>query len=114
MGYFSATLVVLLLDQAPMLLIWIIGIVLSIIFWRKHPAVSALALIAMGGLIILDIINTYLSFRLPSLILERSWSLSSTGFVFAFSKMVSPILRAIFWVLLITSIFGWRNKKDKG
>lgn len=113
MEYFSATFVSLL-TQAPILLIWIIGIVLSIILWRKHPAVSALTLIAMGGLIILGIVNTYLNIRLPSLILERSWSFRNTGFVFAFSGMVSSILRAILWVLLIISIFGWRNKKDKG
>ncbi|PWH17486.1 MAG: hypothetical protein DDG60_01870 [Anaerolineae bacterium] len=111
MEYFLPTLGSLL-TQAPVLLTWIIGIVLAIIFWRKHPAVSGLTLLAISGFLILDIVNAYLNIRLPSLLLEQGVSPSNSMPIFIFRGVISSIINAVLWILLLFSIFGWR-RKDK-
>lgn len=110
MEYFSTTLFSLV-TQAPLFLVWIIGIVLAIIFWRKHPAVSGLTLLAISGFIILDIVNAYLNLRLSTWLLEQGMSPSNSMPIFIAKGIISSLLDAVLWILLLFSIFGWRKKE---
>ncbi len=38
-----------LVGAAPVFLVWLIGILFALTRWRRHPKVSLIALIALGG-----------------------------------------------------------------
>jgi hypothetical protein len=83
---------------APLLWAWVVGIVLAIRRWRKHPAVS-LATITAFVLGFLD------AFVLRALIYE-----SLPGDNHLVKRVITSIPDGIMWVLLLVAIFGWRGK----
>lgn len=93
----------------PTLLVYIAGIVLSVMFWRKHPQISMFALIAFSmlalnsvfsGLYQIFIINRYVRGDLDS----RTLGLLSTVW-----GVISILLNAAAWVLVMLAIFKGRS-----
>jgi hypothetical protein len=65
-----------LLTQLPVIAVWIIGLILAFIFWRKHPKVSILTLVAILGFLIILIADTYLNFKISTLGSERGFTIA--------------------------------------
>jgi hypothetical protein len=65
-----------LLTQLPVIAVWIIGLILAFIFWRKHPKVSILTLVAILGFLIILIADTYLYFKISTLGSERGFTIA--------------------------------------
>ncbi len=96
------------LDQFPLIAVWIIGLILSIVFWRRHPNVSLLSLIALMGFLIIIIAEKYLTFHFAT----REFAWSQVAAIYTIKSLISTILSAVFWVLLGFAVFGWRRKQD--
>jgi len=87
-----------LIIQSPVLLVMVVGAVVAITRWRRHPTVSALALSAMliaalallTGPIISGVLCTVMGWRV--LICE----------------LVTATPYAVVWGLLLAAVFGWR------
>jgi hypothetical protein len=47
------------LMQLPILIVWLVGTIVIVSRWDRHPAVSRLALIAIGGLFLLSIAGSF-------------------------------------------------------
>jgi hypothetical protein len=111
MDKLAPTLAVLLV-QLPVILIWLIGQILSLVFWRRHPKVSLLTFIAMIGFLIVSIIGTYLNIWLPLTLRERGLAISQIGIALTVSGLINSFVSAVFWVLLVIAIFGWRSRQE--
>jgi MFS family permease len=101
------------LVQFPVVLVWLIGLVLSLVYWRRHPKVSLLTFIAIAGLLVSSLIGTYLSVWLPVTLQERGWSANQIGTVIAARGIIGSLIAAVLWGLLIAAIFGWRSKQGE-
>lgn len=99
-----------LMTMLPVLMTWIIGIILAIVFWKKHPAVSALTLIAFSGFMALSVLESYLRILLPRIMLDHGPSVSNTATIFILISAIFSSMHAVFWAILIIAIFGWRKK----
>jgi len=97
------------LVQVPVLLAWLIGLILSIVFWQRHPRVSLLTLIALAVLFVETLIDTYLSLWLPLGLREQGLTLAQTGRIIATKQVLTSLVSAVAWVLVIAAIFGWRK-----
>jgi len=82
---------------------------LAIILWKRHPVVSALALIAFGGSLVLSVVDAYISVRLPSL-MQQGLATQNVGAIYILKGVIFSILDAILGGLLVVAIFGWRKK----
>src|SRR5574340_1814182 len=103
-----------LLSQLPLFAVWIIGLIFTIVLWRKHPKVSLLVFISVLGLLALSIADTYLNIWLPTLVTEHGYSLAKVGSLYTIKSHGSSFTAAIFWALLGIAVFGWRNKMGNG
>lgn len=101
-----------LLIQLPVIAVWIIGLILAFIFWRKHPKVSILTLVAILGFLVILIADTYLNIKIPRLMNERGFTVAQMSSAYAIKSQVSSILSPVFWILLGVAMFGWRSKQD--
>ena len=99
------------LVQLPVVLVWLIGFVLSLVYWRRHPKVSLLTFIAIAGFLASSLIGTYLSVWLPVTLQERGWSVSQIGVAIASRGIISSLVSAVLWGLLLTAIFGAANEE---
>ena len=57
----------ILLAQLPIFLVWLIGIILSFFYWKRHPKVSLFALIAFLGFTCMLIITSVFNSIMPRL-----------------------------------------------
>lgn len=102
------------LSQLPLFAVWIIGLIFTIVLWRKHPKVSLLVIISILGFFALSIADTYLNIWLPTLVTERGYALAKIGPLYTIKSHGSSFAAAVFWALLGTAVFGWRNKMGNG
>ncbi len=101
-----------LLVQAPVILVWLVGLVLSVVFWRRHPRVSLITMIAILGLLTTSILGSLLGMWLPLTFNRSGMPMSQIGMLMGVISIASSLLSAVFWVLLVIAIFGWRRKPE--
>jgi hypothetical protein len=98
------------LTQLPVILVWLIGLVLALVYWRRHPTVSLLAIIAIVGFLVTSLVGTYLSVWLPLTLQERGWSIGRIGILMTARGVIGSLISAVLWALLLAAVFGWRNR----
>lgn len=99
-----------LLFTLPYLLIYLIGIVLAIVWMKKHPQVSMLAIIAFILFGISSITGAVTNF-LPLLLRDTyGYSYSTIGNIQLVINIIHLIIGVCGWILILLAIFGWRKK----
>jgi hypothetical protein len=96
------------LIQLPVILVWLVGVCLSLIYWRRHPQVSRLTL---GAIVILSVemfVSTWLNLWLPLRLRSAGWNSSSLALFYPVVGIVESLIRAVAWGFLIAAIFRWR------
>ena len=99
-----------LLVQLPVILVWLVGGILSLSYWRRHPKVSRLTLIAIAVLFVESLAGMYLSLYLPLMLSERGWNSGRLTIFLPTVGFVRALVRAVSWGLLLTAIFGQRDE----
>jgi hypothetical protein len=97
-----------LLLRLPIYLIYITGIILAIISWNKHPKVSLLTLIGLLILIISGLTGTFINMWLPQFIFPR-YGNYILGVITTIRGIISSLVVASAWGLILWAIFGWRQ-----
>jgi hypothetical protein len=98
------------LPMIPQLLVWVVGFVLAIIHWGRHPRVCvlttmALVIAAVGGL------ASRVAFTLiPQM--AGQWGVGNVAFVFGVVGFASSCIAALAWGLLLAAVFSGRNVKS--
>ncbi len=98
------------LTQLPIILVLLIGFILSLVYWRRHPKVSLLTAIATVGILASLLTRTFLNTWLPMTLYQQGWNTSQVRIVLTTSGVIFSLLSAVFWGLLLTAIFGWRGR----
>jgi hypothetical protein len=97
------------LNLLPLIFVWVIGIILSIIFWRRHPIVSMLAVIAMATLLVERFVRIFLSYWLPFEINHYGLTGPQTTLIQKSVNIFESLVNAAAWSLLLIALFGWRK-----
>jgi len=91
------SLLVAVLTQLPVYLVWLVGVILALVGWKKHPSVSLVALIGFVVLSLLALVTQIITPRHGV-----NWNLAGIAFFEA-------LIRAGAWGLVLAAIFGWRK-----
>jgi hypothetical protein len=97
------------LAQVPVYLVWLVGIVLAIVHWRRYPQPSLLTLIALVILFLRGLISTFLNTWLPLALHSQGWSVQGTSTFLLAHHIVSTLVAAVAYGLLLAAVFGWRR-----
>lgn len=101
-----------LFRQFPVTAVWIIGLILCLVFWRRHPKVSLLALVAIIGFLVNLLIDAYLNIKIPMLVNDSGFSTARFNFMLTMKSNISSLVSAVLWILIGVAIFGWRSKTE--
>jgi hypothetical protein len=104
---FPAALLTGFLNQLPVYLVWLAGIVLALVNWRRHPRVSLLLLIAMVLFFLDAAIGPVLNLRL-AMLRNRESLVNGPRLVFLID-LARSLIHATSYGLLLGAIFGWRE-----
>ena len=106
-GYF-------LVRRGPILLLALIGIVFSLIRWKRHPKVSLLTSIALGFFLIASLVYTTVLYQLPSLFERLKVDYGSYRIFYTIVYVLYDIAYAFVIVLLVAAAFSQRTVKTIG
>ena len=95
----------------PVLVVYLVGMILSIIFIRKYPLAAILALAATLILFGAAIGITMAQGYLIRARIESAWSLAQYGNMQAIVSVIGTALRTLGSALLIAAVFTGRKSK---
>ena len=95
--------------QAPLILVWLAGMVLALVWWQRAPKVAVVTCAACAVFMVDALIGTFLSATLPSTLIERGQSASEVGFAFAVIGTVRALLHTVLWCGVLFAIFSGRD-----
>jgi hypothetical protein len=98
-----------LLLQSPILLVWLAGFILAVVYWRRHPRVSLFTVIALVIFLVETLVDSYLNLWLPLMLSERGMGAVQLGQFYMIKGFVSAIIGAVAWGLLVAAIFSERR-----
>jgi hypothetical protein len=102
-----------LVISSPFIIVWVTGAVLALSRWRRHPRVSQFALIAFVLMIIKDVASAFLRIFLPVTMRDSGWTNSQIGAISIATGIVTSLIGAFAWALVLCAIFGWRGGIQK-
>src|SRR5690348_13081592 len=95
--------------QAPMILIWLVGMALALLWWQRAPKVALTTCVACGLFVLDALIGTAITVALPSLLIERGQSSAQIGTAFGVIGLLRSLLHAALWVAILFAIFSGRG-----
>ncbi len=94
-----------LLQRSPLLLVILVGIILSIARWKRHPKGSLITFIGLCLYLIKLFAFTALNYWIPSLRESMNWSFAALNNLFTVLHVVNDIGFAVVIVLLVSAAF---------
>jgi predicted PurR-regulated permease PerM len=103
----------MMLSRLPVLIAWVVAVCFAVARWNKHPNVSAMVVFAVAILAIEMIIGSFVSIYVPRRIMAEGGSSTSMSWFFGIYGLVTSVIAAGCWGMLIAAIFGWRHAAVK-
>jgi hypothetical protein len=102
------------LPYFPVYLAWLVGAILALVRWHRHPRVSLVMLIATA-LFILGMLLQVVSFAwVMNQISTGGWSASEAGYILGTVAIIHSLLNTAAYTLLLVAVFGWRGSQRPG
>jgi hypothetical protein len=98
-----------LLPQLPLYLVWLIGLFLALVRWRRHPMPSLLATIAFVLFLVGAMVGTLLFAWVLSQQHDAAWRAEVVGWMISLIALGRTAVSTVAWVLLLIALFGWRS-----
>lgn len=94
------------LVQIPVFLVFVAGMIISLLRYRRYPKVSAFAFVSFA-------ILTFVQLVFPIVFWSMSLSLNAQQIATPMTvlNVAASVIRALAYILLIVAIFGWRREK---
>ena len=98
-----------LLFQSPILLVWLAGFILAVVYWRRHPRASLFTVIALVIFVVETLVDSYLNLWLPLMLSEQNMGAIQIGQIYIVKGILTAIIGAVAWGLLVAAIFSGRR-----
>src|ERR671913_193672 len=97
--------VVSILMASPAILVALVGCLLVLIRWRRHPRASVLALVALLIYLFASFLFPIIYAVLPTLLTERAWSTTSYSIFYRGLAFFHYLVEAVALALLLAAVF---------
>ncbi len=98
-----------LLAQSPVLLVYLVGLILSLVFWRRCQIPCLLTLSATSLLLLLALTHTFVSTYLSLARTEMGWTTAKLTYMLSVMALAATCLRAAALSLLLAGVFVGRR-----
>ena len=95
----------MLMGAVPLLLVYMVGIVLAVVWWGRWPQVCGLVFAGCAILLVIGIVQPLIQ---SSIVINRTGTAASIGPTLAMLGMIATIIRAVGFGLLIWGAFAGR------
>jgi hypothetical protein len=102
-----------LVEMSPWFLVELVGVILALVWWRRHPRVSFLTLLAIGLSVSVAVGGSFLFAWLPDHLRQSGWRSEKTITLFPLLGLIRNTLGAIAFLLILSAIFADRSSKNR-
>ena len=101
--------IVSILVQSPLYLVWLAGLVYSLLQLGKHPKAAVLALVGIVIVMLNGLLSSVVSLWLPQSLMESGSSVEGMTTVLTAVGIGRSLLGALGWALVIVAIYRGRS-----
>ncbi len=94
-----------ILIQVPVYLVWIAGLIIAVVTWRRHSRASLLAAIGIGMFFIQALLGNILSPWLQQTLARQGVSVRTMRLVLLGRGLLTSLVMMVAWGLLLAAIF---------
>jgi len=98
-----------LVGQAPMLLAYVVGTILALVFWRRCPLPAKLTLLGLMLLLITSLVQSFLVSYFVQARVNFDWSHQTVGLLMSVTGLVGSLIRAAAFSLILIAVFIGRK-----
>src|SRR5438045_343719 len=91
--------------QSPVLLLYVVGLVLALVFWKRSPTASICTMIAFILMLATGVVMVFLQNYFLQARLSEHWSTFDVNKAMGFSNIVANLVRAVGLILIFVAIF---------
>lgn len=96
--------------QLPIFLVWIAGIILAIVYWKRAPRPAAFTLIAIAIFIVTAFLSVIINSNVLMGLHARGMPIATVSFILGGLNIVISLVRAFGWGLILAAIFTARPR----
>jgi hypothetical protein len=103
-----ADLLLYYLPSMPMYVAWLVGGILALVWWHRHPRVSALMAVATVLFVLQSLValaGYWLSWNHAAL----GWATSDLNVALAAISFGRSVVSAVAYATLLVAVYGWRK-----
>lgn len=101
-----------LLTQLPVFLVWLGGMILALMNWKKYPRVAALVLTALLILFFNALAALFLSVWLPMALHSSELGMQRFGLIMGLRSFLQALISGLAYALLIWAAFRSRQSPE--
>jgi len=105
-----ATFTVYLTQYFVVGMAWLVGAILSIVYWQRHPKVSRLTLIAIAIFLVESLVSTFFNLYVPFMSQDRGLTSGPLDWYYSLYNIVASLMKAAAWGFILAAIFGRRDE----
>lgn len=94
-----------ILIQIPVYLVWIAGLIIAVVTWRKHSRASLLAVIGIGMFFIQALLGNILTPWLQQTLARQGVPMRTMRLVLLGRGLLTSLVMMVAWGFLIAAIF---------
>src|SRR5262249_12834720 len=102
-----------LVSMSPVLVVDLVGVILALVRWRRHPRVSLLTLLAIGLFVSVGVGGSFVFAWLPDHLKQRGWTFEEIIVLYPVMNLIGSALGAVAYGLLLGAIFAGRSSKNR-
>ncbi len=96
------------LPIVPVAVLWLVGAVVAVNTWRRHPGVSGVALLGCLVLLFTLVIGNVVQYWVLQLQVVSGWSAARVVLILTVLGWARTGLNLAGYILLLWAVFGWR------
>ncbi|HMC63816.1 MAG TPA: hypothetical protein VKI65_02650 [Gemmataceae bacterium] len=96
--------------QFPLYIVWIVGMVLSLVRMQRHPKVSILALVALTGFFFLSMVTPWAYRMLPQILGMVEGPFDRLQMFYHVVRFFHGAVYTVLFALLLAAVFGQRKE----
>ena len=94
--------------RLPFILILLIGFIIALMRWSKHPRVSLLVSLMFAVEVLVVLPLSLAAVFIPTFYLSGYYLVRSHGLIQGALNMLPTLASTAVWILALAAIFGWR------
>lgn len=92
--------------QIPVFIVWIVGGIMAIARWQRHPRPSLLLVVALSIFLLRALVVPIASFSL----VHGDLGFERMGMAQGVVSVVSALVAVVAWILVLAAALGWREE----